>query len=244
MKALTRYANKRPKRIKILLNSFPESNDLEILHRVRLEIKKIKTLLRLINYNNKSFKEHSAFIPFRTIFRACEKIREPQVLHMLVTKFTGDTEVPAPHSTVLIQQFTDEIPFHLKNVKKQEKILLMEIEKVKSTTYKRYLKKKTRKLKHTLLHAFNVGELHAIRKLIKEIYYLLCINNKKRSIDPFFRESDILIGGWHDKAIVIQTVKKSDPSQPDLIKKLQQEKRADITRLKRLIKDFYKYSLI
>lgn len=240
MKVLTRYAKKRLKQIRILLNSFPESNDPEMLHRMRLEIKKIKTLLCLIQYNNKSFKARSSFIPFRTIFRACEKIREPQILYTLVVKFTGNTELGAPNLSGPIQQFTDEIPANLRNVKKQERILIKEIEKVKSHTYKRYLRKKTKELKLALLPTFKVVNLHTTRKVIKEIYYLLCINNNKKSIDPFFKQSDSLIGAWHDKAIVIQTIRKSNPPQTDLIKILQQEKRADIANLKRLIKDFYK----
>lgn len=239
MKALTRYAKKRPKRIKVLLHSFPKSNDLEILHRVRLEIKKIKTLLRLIHYNNRSFKEHSAFISFRTIFRACEKIREPQVLHSLVVKFTGVTELAAPNSSGRIQQFTKEIPAHLKRVRKQEKILLKEIEKIKTKTYQRYLSKKSKELKIALSSDPSVHDLHTIRKLIKEIYYLLSITTKSKSIDPFFKRSDSLIGAWHDKSIVIEKMKRAVPPQTDLIKKLQQEKRADIATLKRLIKDFY-----
>lgn len=221
------------------MNSFPESIDLEMLHRMRLEIKKIKTLLRLIQYNHKSFKPRSSFIPFRTIFRACEKIREPQVLHTLVVKFMGDTEWQAPDLSGPIQQFVDEIPAYLRNVRKQERILLKEIEKVKSETYNRYLRKKTKTLKHAIYPVFKVGDLHAIRKLIKEVYYLLCINNKNKSIDPFYKQTDSLIGAWHDKAIVLENMKKSKSPQTGLIKKLQEEKRADIANLKRLIKDFY-----
>lgn len=239
MKILTRYAKKRLKLTKIFLNSFLESNDPEMLHRMRLEIKKIKMLLRLIQYNHNSFRPRSSFIPFRTIFRACEKIREPQVLHALVVKFTGDTELPAPDLSDPIQQFVDEIPGYLRSVRKQEKIILKEIEKIKSETYKRYLRKKNKILKRAIYPVFKVGDLHAIRKLIKEVYYLLCINNKNKTIDPFFKQSDALIGAWHDKTIVIEKIKKSVPPQISLIKKLQEEKRADIAKLKRLTKAFY-----
>lgn len=221
------------------MNSFPESNDLEMLHRMRLEIKKIKTLLRLIKYNHKSFKTRSSFIPFRTIFRACEKIREPQVLHALVVKFTGKTDLPTPKLSGPIQQFTDEIPAYLTSVKKQERILLKEIEKVKSDTYKRYLRKKNKELKSALQPAFKGKELHTIRKLIKEIYYLLCINSISKSINPFFKKCDDLIGVWHDKSIVIQKIRKTMPLQNNLIKKLQNEKRKDLVSLKKLIKNYY-----
>ena len=180
MKVLTRYAKKRLKRIRILLNSFPESNDLEMLHRLRLEIKKIKTLLLLIQYNHKSFKPHSFYIPFRTVFRACEKIREPQVLFTLVVKFTGTTELSAPDLSGPIQLFLDEIPGYLRNVRKQERILLKEIGKVKSKTYERYLRKKTKILRSSIYPGFKAADLHAIRKFIKEVYYLLCINNKNK----------------------------------------------------------------
>lgn len=210
-----------------------------MLHRLRLEIKKIKTLLRLIHYNKKNFKAHSSFIPFRTIFRACEKIREPQVLFTLVVKFTGTTELSAPDLSGPIQQFTDEIPAHLKNVRKQSRIVLKEIERIQPATYKRYLSEKNNELKNLLYPGFKTMDLHVIRKLIKEVYYLLCINYKNKSIDPFYKQSDSLIGAWHDKVIVIQTLRKSNPPQTDLIKKLQQEKRADIANVKRLIKDFY-----
>jgi hypothetical protein len=236
MNALNRYAKKRFRRINILLNSFPESNDLEILHRVRLEIKKIKTLLRLIHYNDKRFKDHESYLPFRSIFRACEKIREPQVVHELLVKFTGD-KTHLVYSPDLLNQFSNEVPIHLKKVKRQERIIRKEIKKVNSTTYNRYLRKKNQELKSVLTPAFRVYELHALRKLIKEIYHLYSIKIKKKSIDPFFSQSAVLIGNWHDKVIVIQKIRKSG-LQTDLIKKLQQEKRVDIANLKRLIRDF------
>lgn len=238
MKSLNRYTKKRLKRIARLLNSFPESHDLEVIHDLRLEIKKIKTLLHLIHYNKKRFKEHTAFIPFRSIFRDCEKIREPQVLHNLAVRFTEDRELPAPNSSIHIQQFTKDIPAHLKKVKKQSQVIITEIVEVKTAIYARYLKKKVKELR-SLSSDITIKDLHSYRKLIKEIYYLLCINTKNRSIDPFFKEADTLIGNWHDKSIVIQKIRKKRPLQNDLINKLKQEKRADITNLKKRINEYY-----
>lgn len=216
MKVLTRYAKKRLKRLRILLNSSRESHDLEMLHRMRLEIKKIKTLLGLIQYNHKSFKARSSFIPFRTIFRACGRIREPQIMNALIAKFTVDAKLPDLNLSIPIRQFVDEIPSYHRNLKKQGKILLKEIEKVKSCAYKRYLRKKNKELKRCLLPTFKVEELHTMRKLMKDIYYLLRIKNQKQLIDRFFKQSDALIGSWHDKAIVIHTIRKSNPSQTEI----------------------------
>lgn len=238
MKSLTRYTKKRFKRINRLLNSFPESQDQEVLHRIRLEIKKIKTLLHLVHYHNKRFKEQPSFIPFRSIFRDCNKIREPQVLHSLIVKYTEDRYLPKDDTATFSQRFINNIPMHLKNIKKKGQLILKKIKKVKSSTYHLYLKKKQKELRN-VSSASTITDLHSYRKLIKEIFYLLSINNENRSINPFFKETATLIGDWHDKSIVIQKLRKKRPLQTDLIKKLQHEKRADITILKKRIKMFY-----
>jgi len=238
MKSLTRYTKKRLKRIDRLLNSFPESQDQEVLHLIRLEIKKVKALLRLIHYNDKSFKERTLFIPFRSIFRDCNIIREPQVLHSLIVKYTKDQALPIPYSSINVQQFIEHVPVYLKKVKKPTRLILLKIKRIKSSTYHRYLKKKKRELRNAS-RIISTRSLHSYRKLIKEIYYLLCVNSINKSIDPFFKKCDGLIGAWHDKSIVIQKIRKITPLQNDLIKKLQNEKRADLTSLKKLIKNYY-----
>jgi hypothetical protein len=153
-------------------------------------------------------------------------------------KYTEDQALPIPYSSINSQQFIEHVPVYLKKIKKPTRLILRKIKRVKSSTYHRYLKKKQRELKNAS-NIISTRDLHSYRKLIKEIYHLLCVNSINKSIDPFFKKCDGLIGAWHDKSIVIQKIRKIIPQQNDLIKKLQNEKRADLTSLKKLVKNYY-----
>jgi len=95
------------------------------------------------------------------------------------------------------------------------------------------------KLENLLHPTFLQRDLHKIRKLIKEIYYLTSIRSKRKDINSFFVTSSDLIGTWHDKRIVIHKLRKSVPPETELIQKLNTESRLDISALKKLVQKFY-----
>jgi CHAD domain-containing protein len=86
MKRLTTYTTKRFKNLTLQLKSYAHIQDPEVLHEIRVEVKKIKVVLNLIGFSVKKFNAHKHFIPFRTIFRQAGKIREPEVLYKLLLK--------------------------------------------------------------------------------------------------------------------------------------------------------------
>jgi len=236
---ITSYTKRRLKNLKRLLHSYPSLESPEILHQIRIEIKKIKAVLRLLNYSSKNFRGHKAYLPFRTLFRACGEIREPFVVQGLIDKFKG-INTPIIIDLNLTSNFKDHLSTYSRTIKRSETKILSKTGKIKTSSYKDFLKKNKIKLENLLYPTFLQSDLHKIRKLIKEIYYLTSIRSKRKDTNSFFVKSSDLIGNWHDKRIVSQKLRKSVPPETELIQKLKTESRSDISVLKKLVQNFYK----
>jgi len=238
MNTLVEFTQKRFKRLLSLLKSFPGAKEKEELHLIRLEIKKIKALLRLIHFNNKDFSDHKHFIPFRAIFRETGTIRDAGLRNELLDHYTQlhTAFFRSPHKSHAM--FEKKIPAHIKMVKKNKKVILKQIKKIKSGTYASYLRKKEKELINLLAEGFNQKDLHALRKLIKEITYLTLVKKKKRKMDPFLIESAELIGNWHDKQILIPWIRTHAPKEKETINKLRIESKIDLHNLRESV-DLY-----
>jgi hypothetical protein len=210
-----------------------------MFHQIRIEIKKIKAVLRLLHHNQKNFRSHKAYLPFRALFRACGEIREPFVIQGLIDKFKG-FNTPIVVDLNLTSNIKNHLLTYIRTIKRSETEILTKTGKIKSSTYKDFLKKNKIELKNLLYPTFLQRDLHKIRKLIKEIYYLSSIRSKRKNINSFYVTSADLIGNWHDKKTVIQKLRKSVPLETELIQTLKTENRSDISALKKLVQNFYK----
>jgi len=242
MKSLKEFTGKRFKRLRALLRSFPSGQEKEQLHLIRLEIKKIKALLRLIHFNNKDFRDHKHYIPFRTIFRETGTIRDTGLRKELLEQYTQlhTSFYRSPDKAHGL--FENNIPAHINMVDKQKKIILKQIIKIKSRTYTTYLRKKEKELVNILSEGVKQKELHRLRKLIKEIIYLTMVMKKKSKMDPFLIKSAELIGNWHDKRILIPWIRTHVPKEKETIKKLQAESNLDLRNLRGVVDEYLKNS--
>jgi len=237
MKALNQFAKKRLDRLEKLLNHFPDESAKEEVHKIRLEIKKIKALLRLIHFNNKDFRDHKHYIHFRHIFRETGEIRDRGLRQELVERYTQIATPFYRSPDRAVQQFIKAIAGHRKTLGKQKKIILKEIGNVKAHTYSLYLHKKNKELNHFLMVGIKQRDLHILRKLLKEIIYLTSVKTKKNKIDSFLTESAELIGNWHDKKVLIPWIRTHAPGEKETITHLQRECNSDLQALRMLIKN-------
>lgn len=235
MKALDRFTKKRFKRLLALLKAFPAGKEKEELHQIRLEIKKIKVLLRLIHFNDKEFRDHKHFIPFRTIFRETGHIRDTNMRKELLDQYTQIHTPFFRSPDKKLKQFKVSLTAHIKTLRKENKVVMKEIRKIKSHTYAVYLDKKHDELNEHLSERFTQKNLHRLRKLIKEITYLTSVKMRKNKIDPFLIESADLIGNWHDKKVLIPWIRTEIPDEKNTINTLQSECNSDMQQLRKLI---------
>jgi CHAD domain-containing protein len=248
VKQLKSYAKKRFKNLKQDLKSYGRLQDPEVLHRIRVEIKKIKVLINLIDFSVKNFKGHQHFIPLRTIFRKAGEIRQPEVLYklLLLYQIGNVSDAQIPKSKVmdrLSKAFQKKASTYIEAVNEQEKKIKKYYSKVSKTEAEKYLKKRKRELEHLLYRDFNKKELHKARKICKEIVYLPTgkaglhwIDNSKEP-DPFYTEVENRIGQWHDKQALLPILKKK--KAVDEVTKLMAASKEDMINLKELVVHYF-----
>ena len=130
MKQLKDYSKKRFKILKDSLESYRHILDPEKLHQIRVEIKKIKVIINLINSCAHKFKGHRHFVPFRTIFRRAGEIRQPEIFYRLLLLYqiggVSDAKIPKSKKIdVLSQAFQKDVPQFIESVSIQKKKLKM-----------------------------------------------------------------------------------------------------------------------
>lgn len=241
MKQLKVYANKQFKNLQADLESYRHLQDPEVLHKIRIEIKKIKGVLNLINYGVKKFKGHQHFIPLRTIFRKAGDIRQPEVFYKLLLQYqvdgVNDGQIPKSKKLdTLSAAFQKEVPLFIESVKEQKKKIKKYFDQVAKDDAHNYLKRKKRELERLLFPTFNKAGLHKARKICKEVVYLHWIDNQHKP-DPFFNELENSIGQWHDKQVLLPIVKRN--KAVDDASKLTTASQENLINLKKLISHYY-----
>ena len=239
MKDLKTYATKRFKGLTDNLISYQQVEDPEVLHLIRLESKKIKSILNLLQYGIKSFKGHKHYIPFRTIFRRAGEIRQPEVIYKLLLQYQlegiTDSQIPKTDQVErLTLIFRDDVPKFKSLVSTQRKRLKKYNEVLSKKKARKYITKRRLELKALLFPDFQSASLHKTRKIIKEVIFLKWID--KKSI-TFYKKIEKIIGLWHDKQVVLGMLNNDKyKNQVSILIASCQE---DLTILARTIHSFY-----
>jgi CHAD domain-containing protein len=217
----------------------------ETLHQIRVDIKKIKAILAVINSCVKGFKAHKNFIPFRNIFRKAGRIREREVLARLLLQYkVGETvDVLMPGNAKRnIASFRSGIPRMIDLVKKSAVRLTVLSKEVHHNDFRSYVVSKKKDVRSQLYPRPKMALIHKVRKGIKEIVYLseLRDGNKKREA-KFYDSMQKVIGGFHDKQVLLELLMKKNVSanraQLNIIKS---ECLSDKKEIFRLASNFYK----
>lgn len=242
MKALKKYVSRRVDNLYSLLIATKFSDDPEILHQIRLEIKRLKAVLDLLKFENKAFKAHKTFIPLRNIFREAGKIREPIELRKHLTQFTSNNVVVKliPMATPkFTQNFKKKISGFIKGVKKVERKVLKKSERIDRKLSKKFLTNLDKVIKKNLFPKLNPFTLHRTRKTIKELIYLAPLSMKKKNIPSFFTETANTIGLWHDKQLVLELLRQNQAANTEAIQKLKESCDQELEKIERIVTNYY-----
>src|SRR5882672_8068588 len=121
MKRLKKFASKPFRALAAHLKTVPANHDTETLHQIRIDIKKIKAVLKLTHDSRKKFRSHKYFLPFRSIFRKADAIRQSEVLASLLTKYPEEGRQLPPLEHPSLETFESKVPNYLHTVKVQSK---------------------------------------------------------------------------------------------------------------------------
>ncbi len=238
----TQYLDERIHHLRGYLEDYAESQTLDTLHDIRLEIKKVKSLLELTEFSVKGFKGHKRFKKFRTIFRLAGQIREPDVFYKLLLRYEivglEDSAIPLSERQMSItKEMVEEIPYFVDAIKKSQKDIQKYLRKVPMNEVKKYLRKKKRIIELKFNSRWDATTLHKTRKMIKGVIYLSAImKNGKNNLDPFYNDVQDLIGIWHDKSMLLPILRKiKNPA----MERIKLARRDDLRRIKKMVARYF-----
>jgi len=220
------------------LKQYEHRTDPEILHRIRVELKKIKVLFHLVAFCSEDFKAKREYKPLKKIFRRAGRIRKFDVDALVL----HENEIENVEQNVLseiykkkkyIVSFKNNIHDFRNIARRYDKKMKKYYAKADAVCLKKYVLHKEKEVQKGLFPSLHVQQLHELRKLVKEILYLSPLNKSGFIDKKYYYSLQEIIGSWHDKQALIQLLKKNK-SRLNLavINKLKSESDKDIKKLK------------
>ena len=245
MAAVKKLAKKHFKSLIDHLQAYQEESHPETLHKIRVDIKKIKSILQLTNEVVKGFKAHKNFIPFRTLFRRAGEIREPEIINGLLLRYN----IPRAHDKLiaingkeLIIRFLNDVPFFISMVNEKWKRLKADFKGVKKKDIRSYLKKVNKIIRSKLLSKSALDIIHKIRKSMKEFIYLSELDSRsKKKLKKFYVSVAERIGELHDHQVLLDIMNKPNAAGDDTtLKNIKQKCDSEKMKIKKKVLRFYR----
>lgn len=222
--------------LKALL-AFKKSGREDDLHQIRVEIKKLRAVLRFLNASDKEFKYKKTYGPVRDIFKSGATLRSIHVLDRLSKKYKIEKLQTVKNKSFLLRNIKSSIPHFIRELNEQKKPVAKSIKRLKDNSLQKYLAKKIKQLKNSTQGAIPQNEFHTIRKLMKDLQYLFPLHKEKNKYQDFLESTSSLIGDWHDLVILSAGIKNvRTTSQP---KQLSSDKISLTRKIRISISDFY-----
>jgi CHAD domain-containing protein len=242
-KSVQKYSAKRLKSLNQLLSKPLEQNNVDTLHKIRIEIKKLHAISRFLKYCNIKILHKKTVAKLDLIFSASGKIREIQVgLQLIKTRFP---EIKTHECVEILKKRLEKyIADFTKKYKKYEKIddnLITEHIKINKLNLITYI---TRLQDSRRLISKGPKELpsmiHKIRVHLKDVSYLskwLDTENQTEEDMKFISE----LGNWHDlislRKLILKTLAKNEFNEVNtnqLILVIQKINRSVVNKLNQL----------
>jgi len=235
VKKLEKYLEKQLRSIEYLLKKPADTFAAITFHRLRVRIKKLHSLLNLLNYCFEDFKLKNTSRPFDKIFSQAGKIREFQIEETRLKYRLSNNALPIYKSSLKENQAkAKEIFFltlkdiNLAFLKKTKQYLTPYLKKVKTRPIKKYIKENINETQKIIVHGLSTNKkIHHFRKQLKNIQYILKgtdIESENKLIENSAMLSDLL-GKWHDDRVIIKHLEEIDskkirPTEKKIIEKI------------------------
>jgi CHAD domain-containing protein len=244
MPTLKKFAHRQFQSLTGHLKNFKSKKETDLLHKIRVDIKKIKSILLLTDDRIKGFKAHSNYIPFRVIFRRAAEIREPEVLSGLLLRYNivavRDSKGEG-NSDKQVSKFCKDVPLFIKTVNRQWSKLTPSFSKLKANDLKKYLRKIKKNIKANLHPKPDMNSIHRIRKSIKTFIYLSeAHRGSKKKLKEFYSKEIEAIGKLHDRQVLLKMMTQQNGSADTLqIKKIRREVNTQKNEIRNAALTFY-----
>jgi len=213
--------------------AFSETQDVEELHRLRVEIKKIFALTVLLDFSTRTSQLSISLKPLKTIFTKAGEIRNIQLTLQTIMWYTGKKsslcELQQTRLANLIKTFCSKMALYVKNFKKVHTLVVEKIYDIKNNCVLDWYEDEFKKLSQFFIKKCDHKNMHKGRKTLKKLLYVYAILQKplqkKLNLNRhYLRELEEIIGKWHDVVISLEILSNVVLSENEIIKKLSERK--------------------
>lgn len=221
------YLEKRCNNIQQHLKHFIVSKDLEELHKLRVEIKKIKSLFFLLSCSTKNKK----LLTLKQLFKHAGSIRNLQLrLAFLKENHITNNQIIQQTQKRLnnqLNKFQELFKDYLSFIRTLSKAQSHQFHSIKNKQLESLYKKQKEKVTNHLIASLQQNKLHDYRKQIKHLLFLYRIKDSNRNQLSrkivAFDDLQKTIGQWHDDIAYFKLLKTIGyPVKTVLLKKKEQ----------------------
>jgi CHAD domain-containing protein len=222
-KKLKHFIKKRLKHLKLHLYSYCQGGDAEQLHKLRVEIKKVKSVVRFVDdctnsHLNKQLK------PLKLIFEKAARIRNTHITLELCTT-NGSKQFLARQQHLALSRYS-QFAKEYETMRVQLEVLAARLPAELTTIAKRksnkWSSKQFKKTENKLLAG--ALQYHNARKIIKRLLHINTMQPIKPTLNKNYLEQlERAIGNWHDLKITAAVAKRSQALTPKLKAQLKKE---------------------
>lgn len=216
MQSLLKYFKSRKKSLNFLLRYSKRKFTQKAFHRFRVEVKKMNTLLLIIQSTDQNFDRKAFKKPLRKLFRKAGEIRELQIEKDLLSKNEVLDQLPFLKKDMAkeIQQKRSEF-FKIrtysrsKKIRKKFNLKKKDLKKIQPSEFTHFLEEQWEEILHLVSDGIDFCNAHLLRKKMKTYQYALEIFGKKTLPIHFDEVEELskLLGAWHDRDVFLQRIK-------------------------------------
>jgi CHAD domain-containing protein len=234
------YFNDQWDEMTIHLKKFIENGEQEELHLFRVQVKKLRAMLELLDVNSAKHPLQRDFKPVREIFKRCGEIRNAFINLQYGQRFQFKNEDFFMNHLYEIEKGTNEVKElgkrYLKIIKSAHDDIGSDLQHVGNKDIVEFYTAKLYNIGSFLENLQFNDELHAARKQIKTLMYNRkiaqdALDGKLQISNDYLDKLQTLIGDWHDNVLALELFSSTGFHSKPVISKIKSQN----TRLKRSI---------
>lgn len=211
----------------------------ESLHKLRVEIKKLRAIGRLIDDITNSNNITHTLLPVVSIFRQAALIRSIHI-HIKLTSKVSSKKFRAQQLKLQQQRevlFVSKQARFTTQLKKAERKLLLKTKNIKSKAIEKWFTQNLKRAGRRIKAGEN--KFHSGRKIIKRLLYVNDVIAPTPWINKIYlKQVEELIGHWHDLTESKAFIEKIYPAEKKTIALLAKKSRQSTAVIKNLMADF------
>jgi len=246
-----KYFDKEWKEMSTHLKTFLTSSDQEELHKLRVQIKKLRAMLIFFEGTSKQHGLLKDFKSVRKIFKYAGHIRDAYTNLQLSKRYNLKNEAFETGQQKIIEdgmlEFHNNGKKFIKNINNAYKQLKKQLPKIDNSSIAGYYKMQLEQIAANLVVSEFTEDMHTNRKLIKILMYNhkladKALNGSLHLNAAYLNKLQEAIGKWHDNIVATQLFSSPELNDKPIVTRINRLNAAVKRNISLLADDFLKKS--